>query len=267
MMKTTFSAIIKIAFFCFCFPLFAIEDAGLIEKLTAIVGGEHAVELARSSSLLYMNYDGTEDGKPFKFASSLLSRTQKNLPLKNPIFTMETLSLVKNSNPSKNKNLGNILCSISSLKGLEYYSPSRKKMRLLYKDSYVVKKVDAKGKTEYVKIDDPVDKLTDGASFLVFQEDLTFGKNIYEFKYFLDASAVALMVVNTEPLYYSIFKALDAKDLNSVLIAYDLGDYLLLYTATRAKFKKIIGLESKVKNSFMARLDAMGKWFIAKYNE
>ena len=75
------------------------------------------------------------------------------------------------------------------------------------------------------------------------------------------------MVVNTEPLYYSIFKALDAKDLNSVLIAYDLGDYLLLYTATRAKFKKIIGLESKVKNSFMARLDAMGKWFIAKYNE
>lgn len=267
MIRTTFNTVIKIACFCFCFTLFATEDAGLIEKLTEIVGEEQAVELAKSSSLLYMNYDGVEDGEPFKFNSALLSRTQKNLPLKTPIFTMETLSVVKNSNPNKKKNIANILCSISSLKGLEYYSHSRKKMRLLYKDSYIVKKVGAKGKIEYVKMPDPVSKLSDGTSFFVFQEDLTFGKNIYEFKYFLDASAVALMVVNTEPLYYSIFKALDAKDLNSILIAYDLGDYLLLYTATRAKFKKIIGLENKVKNSFMARLDAMGKWFIAKYNE
>ena len=271
MMSSTFNSVIKvaiqIAFSCFCLTVFATEDAELMQKLTAIVGGETAVELVKSSNLFYMNYDGVEDGKPFNLNSSLLSRTQRNLPLKNPIFTMETLSLIKNTNPNKKKNLRNILCSISSLKGLQYYSPSRKKMRLLYKDSYVVKKVDAKGKTKYVRIADPIGKLSDGTSLLVFQEDLTFGKNIYEFKYFMDTSAVSLMVTNTEPLYYSIFKSLDSKDLNSMLLAYELGDYLLLYTATRAKFHKIIGLENKIKNSFTARLDAMGKWFVGKYNE
>lgn len=255
------------SFFCFCLSAFVAEDAELMEKLSSIVGEELAAELVKSSNLLYMNYDGVEDGKPFQFNSSLLSRTQKNLPLKNPIFTMETLSLVKPSQASKNKKLSNILCSVSSLKGLQYYSPSRKKMRLLYKDSYVVKKIETKGRITYSRLEDPIDKVFDGLSLLVFQEDLTFGKNIYEFKYFLDDSGVSVIVSNTEPIYYSIFKALEAKDLNSMLVAYNVGDYLLLYTATRAKFKKIIGLETKVKNSFMARLDAMGKWFIAKYNE
>ena len=263
---------IKTAFFSIfflCFPIFLLakENTGLVEKLMPMVGEEVAIELANSSNVFYMNYDGVEDGKRFKFNSSLLSRIQKNLPLKNPIFTIETLSLIKKSDTAKQKHLANILCSISSLKGVEYYSPSRKKMRLLYKDSYVVEKVEVKGKIKYLKVEDPIDKVFDGLSLLVFQEDLTFGKNIYEFKYFLDESGVSVMLFNTEPLYYSIFKALDARDLNSMLVAYDVGDYLILYTATKAKFKKIIGLENKVKNSFMARLDAMGKWFISKYNE
>ncbi len=257
----------KMVFCWFCCVLFAVEDAGLIEKLSAVVGSDAAAELAKTSSLLYMNYGGTEEGTPFKFNSTLLSRTQKSLPLKEPVFTMETLSLLKKSEAGKTKKLANILCSISSLKGLQYYSPSRKKERLLYKESYVVKKLEGKGKPKYERVDDPVDKVFDGMSILVFQEDLTFGKNIYEAKYFLDANGVSIIISNIEPLYYSIFKALDAKDLNSMLVAYDVGDYLLLYTATRAKFKKIIGLENKVKNSFMSRLDAMGKWFESKYNE
>lgn len=250
----------------FCVVAFATEDAGLVEKLAPLVGTEASVELAKNSKLFYMNYSGVEGGKLFKFNSKLLSRTEKSLPLVNPIFTLETLSLVKKTDPNNQKSLANILCSISTLKGLQYYSPSRKRMRLLYKDSYIVRKEEVKGKVKYVKMDDPV-KLFDGMSCLVFQEDLTFGKNVYEAKYFLDDGGVSLVFFNAEPLYYSIFKALDAKDLNSMLIAYDVGEYLLLYTSTRAKFKKIIGLENKVKNSFMARLDAMEKWFIAMYNE
>lgn len=266
-MKMTFKICLGITLSCFYTLLFATESAGLVEKLTPIVGEEVASELAKSSQLFYMNYDGSEEGKSFQMNSTLLSRTQSVLPLRKPIFTMETLFLVKKSDSAKKKELANILCSISSLKGLEYYSPSRKKMRLLYKDSYVVQKENVKDKVRYVKVEDPIDKLFDGMSLLVFQEDLTFGKNIYEFRYFKDALGVSLAVFNTEPLYYSIFKALDEKDLNSVFMAYDMEDYLLLYTATRAKFRKIIGLENKVKNSFTARLDAMSKWFIAKYNE
>ena len=118
-----------------------------------------------------------------------------------------------------------------------------------------------------MKVSDPIDKLKDKLSLFVFQEDLTFGKNIYEFTYLRENNGVALVVFNSDALYYSIFKAIEKRDLNSVFIAYDAGDYVLLYVSMKAKFKKIIGLENKLKNSFMARLDAMSKWFIDKYNE
>lgn len=251
---------------CVCNFLFAVENEGMIEKLNYIVGEEAGAELVKTSSLVHMSYDGSEEGVAFKFNSKLLSRMQEVLTTKKPIFTMETVSLVKKKQSTDQKKLSDILCSISSLKGLQYYSPSRKKMRLLYKDSYAVEKKEVKGKTKYVKVPDPIASLSDEFSILVFQEDLTFGKNIYEFKYFSDESGVALLVSNTEALYYSIFKALEAKDLNSMLIAYDLGEYVLLYTATQAKFRKIIGLENKVKNSFMARLEALSKWFVAMCN-
>ena len=72
---------------------------------------------------------------------------------------------------------------------------------------------------------------------------------------------------NIEPLYYSIFKVLNARDVNSYLVIYEIQDYLLVYASTKAKFKKVIGFETKIKNSFMTRLDAMSQWFIKKYNE
>ena len=245
---------------------FASEDA-LKEKLLEIVP-YHADELIKDGKVIYTNYYGAIEGKRIVFNSRLLSRIQEKSSLKNPIFTLEALYFVKKTTKAKGANLSKILRSVSNLKGLQYYSPSRKKYRLLYKDSFVVEKKETKkGKFEYVRVEDPLDKETDGLSIFVSQEDLTFGKNIYKYDYFQDGYGLGLMVENVNSLYYSLFKAINEKELNSVVIFHDLGDYFLIYASTKANFAKLYGIEKKIKNSFSSRLDALCGYLISKYNE
>lgn len=258
---------------CFFFiALFSFADdftssESLKEKLLEIVP-HHVDELIKDGKVLYTNYVGTTEGKKIVFNSRLLSRIQEKSSIKDPIFTLEALYFMKKTQKAKGADLSRILRSVSSLKGLQYYSSSRKKYRLLYKDSFVVEKRETKrGKFEYVKTDDPLDKETDGLSVLVLQEDLTFGKNIYEYDYFQDGYGLGLMVENVNSLYYSVFKAVSEKELNSCVIFHDLGDYFLLYASTKANFAKLYGIEKKIKNSFSSRLDALCGFLIAKYNE
>ena len=75
------------------------------------------------------------------------------------------------------------------------------------------------------------------------------------------------MVENVNFLYYSLFKAINEKELNSVVIFHDLGDYFLIYASTKANFAKLYGIEKKIKNSFSSRLDALCGYLISKYNE
>ncbi len=259
--------------FCFFFVnilLFANDftfDASLKEKLLEIVP-EHVDELIRDGKVFYTDYGGVIEGKKIVFNSRLLSRIEENSPIKKSLFTLETLSFLRKTTKAKGSDLSRILRSISALKGLQYYSPSRKKNRLLYKDSFVVEKKETKnGKVEYVKVDDPLDKEMNGLSILVSQEDLTFGKNIYKYDYFQDNYGMGLTVENINPLYYSIFKAINERELNSCVIFHDLGDYLLIYASTKANFAKLYGIEKKIKSSFSSRLEALCGYLIAKYNE
>lgn len=259
-----------LCFICLNFFSFAndfVPEESLREKLFEIIP-DHVDELIKDGKVLYVNYSGQVEGKKVVFNSSLLSRIEEKSSIKNPLFTLEVLYFVKKTQKAKGRDLSKILRSVSSLKGLKYYSSSRKKNRLLYKDSFVVEKKETKkGKFEYVRVDDPLDKAIDGLSILVSQEDLTFGKNIYKYDYFQDNYGMGLMVENVNSLYYSLFKAIDEKELNSYVIFHDVGDYLLIYASTKANFAKLYGLEKKIKNSFSSRLDALCGFLIAKYNE
>ena len=78
---------------------------------------------------------------------------------------------------------------------------------------------------------------------------------------------MGLTVTNIDPLYYSLFKVINEKELNSYVIFYDIGDYFLIYASTKANFTKFYGIEKKIKNSFSSRLDALCNYLMAKWNE
>lgn len=196
---------------------------------------------------------------------SVAFNSDKNAPFK-PVFLMEQLYLYK-KDKGVQRDISKILRRISALEGLEYYSHSRGKMRTLYVKSFAVKEVKNGKKTDYEKIPDPIEEDAAGLTVLARQEDLTFGDNIYRYTYFTDGNSCGMVCCNTGTLKYSIFKVISPEELRMLLAVYDLDGYLAVYCATAADFKKLPGLESKLKNSFSSRSEALYKWFIREYEK
>lgn len=154
-----------------------------------------------------------------------------------------------------------ILRSVSRLEGIEYFSTSRQSMRTLYARSYAID-----GEKTKRRVPDPVGGNGHEVSALVLQEDLTFGENLYRYEFLETATAAGFLSRNVTTMRYSILKAVDPENLRVSLIVEDLGEYLLVYGLTRAKFSPVPGVESKLNASFTTRAQAIYAWFIREYN-
>lgn len=174
----------------------------------------------------------------------------------------ETVYLYRKPAGRENRDIERILKSVSALEGITYFSNSRQEDRLLYKRSYRIS--DAENKTP---LPDPVTEDLDGLSFLVLQEDLTFGENIYRFSYRKDGGCIALFFQNETPLKVMIFTAIRAQEMKSVLLVEDLGDEILFYGLVRADYLSVPGMQKRIDASLSSRMDAMYQWFIAMYEK
>lgn len=183
-------------------------------------------------------------------------------------FFIETLYLYKKTAQKKvvpgtdADRISVILRSLSKLEGLEYYSPSRKKMRTLYEKSYIIESAVSRK-----KISDPVSGSADGLSALALQKDLTFGEYVYRYTWRQSGDSVAFFSANVDAMSYSFLKLIQSDKLRVSLIVQDLGDWLLVYNLTKADFTAIPGIEGKITASFSARAEAIYKWFIKEYEK
>ena len=180
-------------------------------------------------------------------------------------FFLETLYLYKKSEKTSANDIQGIsiiLRSLSHLEGIQYYSASRKTMRTLYEKSYVIDGIKTKN-----KIPDPVQGSADGLVVTALQKDMTFGQNIYEYTYKETDDAIAFYSHNMESMRYDLIKLIDSNNLHVSLVVQDLGDYLLIYGLTSAKFIAIPGIDKKINESMLNRSEAIYKWFISEYEK
>ncbi len=223
-------------FIVFClFSLTAVfaEEAGIKERLSKIIGAEAAGELVSKGSLLTYKYKSA-DMSPALVPDLPLMRkigASEAVRGKKSAFLIENLYLYKKETDKK-VDSSKILRSVSKLEGLQYYSYSRKAMRILYKKSYAVKET-VKGVFE--KIADPIEGPADGLTVLAQQEDLTFGSYRYGYEYFQDRNDTGLICVNTETLKYSFFNVISPYNLRITLAVHDADGYVLVYCATAAR--------------------------------
>ncbi len=181
-----------------------------------------------------------------------------------PACLIESLYLYKKKLDKKKdvRTISRIFRSISQLKGLEYYSSSRKKMRTLYESSYVIDDPETK-----IKQDDPVERAETDFSVYALQKDLTFGEHVYRYRFISDDNSSGFISTNNDLLKYKVFKAVKPNDLQVSICVTDLGDYLLIHGLTRADFTSLSVLRKRVQRSFKTRGEAVLKWFIEKYEE
>ena len=158
--------------------------------------------------------------------------------------------------------LYNLLRSVSSMQGIEYYSLSYGRMRELFKTSYAVTDVKAKTATA----DPLVTEIPKEDEILIMQEDSSFGQNIYRAAYIVSQTddAILLDIVNETTLRFNMLTIFEPNDLfTSMLIVPDGQGSLLFYGLIAAKVPPIPFVKTHFQESLTNRLLALRNWFKA----
>jgi hypothetical protein len=153
--------------------------------------------------------------------------------------------------------LYNKALALSTLAGIEYFSPSRNRMRVFYETSTVIDGPDTKRPLEDPRYAVPPAELR----LYARQKDLSFGDNVYQYDYLAQSGALIFVQKNLTAMSYGIIPVLGKEKLRSLVAVIDAGEYLLIYAASMARAVSIPGMSQRVESSFSSRADAILSWF------
>jgi hypothetical protein len=158
---------------------------------------------------------------------------------------------------TERSSLYNEILALSSLTGVQYYSASRKTMRIFYEYSRIIDSPETKRVLEDPRYAEPP------AEQILYarQKDLSFGDNIYKYEYHAGSDFFMFVQQNLTAMNYGIIPAVGKNKLRSLAAVIDAGDYLLIYAASMAKTAALPGLGERIGNSFSSRVEAILKWF------
>lgn len=184
-----------------------------------------------------------------------------------PSFVIENLYLIPKSTLGNGdystatiEHTSQVMRNISKLQGIEYYSNSDKKVKVLYKDAYCIE-----GPKSKVKISDNTDDNADGLESFIMLNDSSFGKTNYQLNYFQTENEVGATFTNTTAMWVGPIKAVSENNVIIYMMVADCGDDLIFYLVCEAKIPAISFLEDTIYDSFSARLDATYKWIMTQY--
>ena len=149
-----------------------------------------------------------------------------------------------------------VIRSISKMKGMQYYSNGDKKWETLYHSAYMIENEKSKK-----QIADQTEGNADGKTYFCLLDDNSFGDGIYQLDYQQTENEVSLCLTNVESLKMAMFKGVKPRYMKINLVVTDIGDAYLVYMVVQARYAKISFLESRIRRSLGARVDAIYNWF------
>lgn len=211
--------------------------------------------------IVYKESDMTPSLIPISKISQEVVSYWNNTYDKQPIFMAEMLYEIPSSNVDM-KEVSKILRSFSTMEGIEYYSNSRGKYDVLYDACYTISDLDS-----LKKIPDNQEENANGLKLYVFQNDNSFGETPYEVTFWQTDSEVGMNFVNKGPLYVKFLKAVKEENLCLTLYTREENDKLLVYILAQADFAAVPFVQTKIRDSLTARIEALFNWFEGRYNE
>ncbi len=180
-----------------------------------------------------------------------------------PVYVSESLFYIKKPEGSTGNDIdliSGILRSVSSMEGIKYYSNSAGGIKTLYLQSYTVDNPYDKN-----RIPDQTDGSADNRTIYAFQEDHSFGINIYRIDYRQLDNEISMVMKNENPVKFAFITAVKKNNLVMSLQIIDKGSYLITYILAQMKFPALSIFESKMNNSLNARITALQNWFEERY--
>ncbi len=237
--------------------------AELPDRLSELFSPADARQLERQGELSSIFKEN--ESPTFIPRLALGRRVQEALGELKPMFGVEYCVVHKTVKPldgeASVQGLYNTLLKISSLKGLEYYSASRKRMRELFIEAYCVPAAENR-----TRLPDPVNRGPVPPYRLIhtFQHDSTFGENFYSVTYRYADGAFLMTMSNANKIWYGIIPLIDPDNLAYFIIVYPAGDYILFYSLVCVKGANPFGIMESKTESFYNRIKALDNWFRAQ---
>lgn len=175
-------------------------------------------------------------------------------------FVGEQLYVVRKNGDFDIKDAARIFTSVSEMKGMEYYSTTRKKYAELYKTAGFVKSLEEPEFVNDYKLSE-----CDGKTFYALLDDKSFGKNIYRLDYRQNENTLFVRLSNADPMGISPVKAVRPYNMVMNILLVDEGDQLEIYLGTDVNMKKIPGMKKQISDSLVSRMDAIYKWLLEKF--
>ncbi len=153
-----------------------------------------------------------------------------------------------------------IMRSISKMQGMMYFSRSRKKWDILYKDAFFVESLE-----NQVPVADKTEGNGNGLSCYAMLNDHTFGKTVYNVKYSQNENELVMYMENATYMSYKGIKVVKPGAFKMCVSIIDNDDSFIIYMGTYSEFSIISALKERLNNSFMARLEAVYNWFLVQF--
>jgi hypothetical protein len=154
-----------------------------------------------------------------------------------------------------------LMRSFSTLKGIEYYSISHKKMRVLYVESY---RIDDEAKRTPLP-DQPVpaaDAIPAAETILAFQKDQSLGSNVYRYSFESFPESVLIEATNLTRMIYGIVPMVAPEGFKTRILVIAADDAIIFYSVCSADSPGIV--RSRLGESLANRTEALFRWFSAK---
>ena len=153
----------------------------------------------------------------------------------------------------------NYLTSLSTIKGTQYYSQSKKEVTTLFTDACTVDHPRHANRIEDHKLGNP---LPQGIDIYGMLEDSRFKDNVYQFSYLFDDNHITLKITNMDNLKYGPIKAIET---HCFLVLMDIVltvDEIQVYNVGFCKPTVLPSfMEKRVNNAITNRIDALFGWF------
>lgn len=248
-------------------PLSAESDLLSFDEMTSFLSRDEKTTLLNEGELTRFHFSTFDPLllPPVDMSGDLRQQTKEN----DLNMGIEGLFLYKEfdleaykSDPDKMKlELYNILRSVSSLEGTQYYSASREEMRDLFVESWMIPDLDSPKE----KMDDPlVSSIPSRDSIFIHQRDKSFGKHESEMEFFYDSPVIRTVIINRSPMHYKGFiKVINPGQMQIHLLAIPTDQGLLFYGISAADTLNIKAFRERANNSFYNRVKALYAWYIS----
>lgn len=226
------------------------------------------VETLLAEGRVTRNVDGKNDTTHLEFLpNSPLAKDflKVSTTESKPSFLTESLYYIEKpegSTGSDMKLISQIVQSISTLEGIEYYSNSAGKTKILYSDVYVIDNLKNKNKLP----DDETAEVNNRELYTCFV-DASFGECFYKVNYKQKDNELSMIITLVEPIKFGFINAIKADNLVICINILDKGDYLLMYLNAKVNYPSLSIFDNRVRSSLQARVDALYNWFVSSYED